>query len=817
MNGEGEAVLVGRDALLARLEARWASPQGNVPPVLLLVGPLGVGKSTTLQAALARARRSGLRVLEAQALPMEVPPPYFLLQQLLRARPSAGNRAERPASEGLKPLALGGSRGEGFAQDLPPLALGILGSGPPLEDPRDREARLLEAISSGGGRLTEGRMELYDQLAHFLEDLAQGDRLLLGIDDLTFADEASVEFLAYLARRDRPGAVSLLATALPEPEWPPRLREILSSLEQEKRLEREMISPLTEAETAALLGHWAGDRPVPEALVTHWHTLSEGNPLFLEQLVRREPLGKAPPIPGGDPGGRRLEFQQLLHRRLQELSPVERRVVSYASVLGRQLPFVRLRSSTGMEEEPLAEAVEALVRRGLLRERGGEVLEFADEELREEVYASLTEVRRRLLHRRVAEAILAEGDPPSSPVVPELAYHFDRAGEDIPARAFHLKAAHLASQSFQPALAAEHLRRAWECHRRLSDPEPGSTVTLLGELALQLDQAGDPEQAATLLKQELGRSTPDPQAWSDRDRATLTLLLSRLYVHLGDLGEAERLVREVLRDPSLPEDPAREANAHRLAGQVAYYRGDYRTSLSEARASVEGFLRAGLPREAARSRVALANALSMLPQASDQDPAALYDTAAQELEGLGDLGQATWASVNLGIWWREAKGAAEARPVLERALGLAQRTQDPRVLGWVEFNLADVLLRMGETDRAGELNRAAGEHLRRVGDRIGLLEVGLLEGRLLARRGAYAEAESTLSAVQQQARELSLEPEELEALLRRAEGDLLRGDVARAGTRVAELRSRRLSSLRPDLVRELGSLEARLRAGGTPG
>lgn len=813
----GEEELVGRAGLLDRLQARWTAPLRTGPPLLLLVGSTGVGKSSALQAALSRARGTGLRVLEAQALPMEIPPPYFLLQQMLLARPSAPSRADRPPAEGLGPLALGWAGTEGATQEIPPLALGILGKGTPPEDPREREARLLEAISAGGGRLTEGRLELYDQLAAFLEDLAQGDRLLLGIDDLTLADDASVEFLAYLIRRVHEGAVTLLATVLPEPEWPPRLREILSSLEAEKLLERELLSPLTEAETGALLRHWAGDRPVPETVVTHWHTLSEGNPLFLQELVRREPLVAPLPGPGGGTGGRRWEFQQLLRRRLQQLPPEERRVVSYASVLGRQLPFARLRSATGMAEEPLAEAVEALVRRGLLRERGGEVLEFTDEELREEVYASLTEVRRRLLHRRVAEAILAEGDPPISSAVPDLAHHFDRAGEDAPARAFHLKAARLATQSFEPTLAVEHLKRAWECQRRLADPDPGPAVTLLAELALQLDQAGEPEQAVSLLREELGPSARDSHPWSDRDRATLTLLLSRLYVHQGDLGEAERLVREVLEDPSLPEDPVREANAHRLAGQVAHYRGNYPASLAEARASVEGFLRAGLPLEAARSRVALANALSMLPQPREQDPEALYDTAFQELEGMGDLGQATLASVNLGIWCLEEKGAPEARSVLERALRLAQRTQDPRVMGWVEFNLADVLLRMGEPDRADELNRAAGEHLRRVGDRIGLLQVGLLKGRLLAGAGAYAEADSILSGVHAQARELSLEPDELEALFRLAEVDLLRGDPVRAGTRVAELEQRRLSSLRPDLRKELVSLEERLRAGGSTG
>jgi tetratricopeptide (TPR) repeat protein len=814
---DGDTEPVGRAGLLDRLGERWAAADRGGAPLTLLVGGLGVGKSTVLQASLSRARRAGLRVLEAQALPMEVAPPYLLLQQLLRARPSTPPPSGGRVLEGSGPLALGWVGAERPTEELPPLALGVLGKVPPPEDPRDREARLLEAISTGGGRLTEERLELYDQLSSFLEDLAEGGRLLLGIDDLNLADEASLEFLAHLARRAGEGPLRLLATVLPEPEWPPRLREVLTSLESEGLLQREVLPPLTEAETGALLRRWAGGRPVPEELITQWHTLSEGNPLFLQQMVQREPSGSPPPSLGGGPAARRLEFQQLLRRRLGELPPEERRVVSYASVLGRQFPFARLRSSTGMPEEPLAEAVEALVRRGLLRERGGEVLEFTDEELREEVYASLTEVRRRLLHRRVAEATLAEEDPPSAAGVPELAYHFDRAGEDAPAAAFHLKAARLAARASQPALAVEHLRRAWDCQRRLADPGPGSAVNLLAELALQLDQAGDPEQAISLLKRELDPNGQEGRTWSDRDRATLTLVLCRLNVHQGDLGEAERLVRQVLQDPTLPEDPARLANAHRLAGQVAYYRGDYATSLSEAQASVEGFLRAGLPLEAARSRVALANALAMLPQGREQDPEALYDTAAQELEGMGDLGQATLASVNLGIWCLEAKGAPEARSVLERALTLAKRTQDPRVMGWVEFNLADVLLRMGEPDRAQELNRSAGEHLRRVGDRIGLLQVGLLRGRLLARAGSYTEAESILSSVQREARELSLGPDELEALLRLAEVDLLRGDLSRAGARLEEVKGRGLSSLRPDLVREVGSLEERLRAGSPTG
>ncbi|MDE1835547.1 MAG: AAA family ATPase [Euryarchaeota archaeon] len=819
-----EPRLIGRTDLLAEARRLLHEEGASRSPVLLVVGATGIGKSTFVREVVREERERGTLVLEGRALPMDLPPPYFVLQEALRELPAVRRQAEE-ADRGAANIGVAGIgilRGsDRSGRSLMPL--GMLPFESESESAKDREARLLEALSGDEPSVEEGRMELFDGLASHLEDVAAESPLLLVLEDLHHADEGSLEFLSFLARRGRQASLAVLVTSVPEAELPPQVRAHLEGLAKDGVLRRVALRPLTEAEATEFVEVLAPGKNVPGATLTKWYTLTEGNPLFLEQLVRGEVLS-----PGSTEGAPREvdlgelprgeELRQALRRRLREMKEPERRALSYASVLGKEFSFPTLHRACGEEEELLAEAVESLVRRGLLREKGGEHLEFVHEELRVEVYTSLTEVRRNILHRKVAEALekdLPREGSPDPRVVYELARHWYLAQSDEKALEYNRRAAELGKKALSPTTAAYHLERALEVHRRVRPHDRSGEVSLAVELALQLDAVGEVPRASAVLEEMRVQAHRTREGFAPRDRARLAIHLAKILTHAGEMQRAYPLTNEALEALGKEGEPQLLGHAHRLRGTVEFYRGHYPEAEQEYARSQEFFEKAESPMDVARSKISLANVRSMKrPSPPVKEVEALYRGSIEDLEANGQPGEAATASNNLALFYLEQVGVEKAMEEMARALHLAQKGKDPRMLGWCEFNMADLKLRTRELDEAERLNRQAREHLGKVGDRIALIQVALNEGRLFQARGDFPHAELALLDAYRQAREVSLEPDELEVLLRLCELSLEKGELESTAQKVAELEGRSFRSVRPDMAPELEKVREALKSRG---
>src|SRR5262249_33994794 len=117
-------------------------------------------------------------------------------------------------------------------------------------------------------------------------------------------------------------------------------------------------------------------------------------------------------------------------RRIDRLSPHGQQLAALAAVIGRRFDFALLRAASTADEHVTAEAVEEMVRRGVLQAVGNE-LDFTHDRVRDVVSSRLLPHRRQLLHRAVAEALEAAGPP--SEAVEQLAHHTLHG--DLPERA----------------------------------------------------------------------------------------------------------------------------------------------------------------------------------------------------------------------------------------------------------------------------------------------------------------------------------------------------------------------------------------------
>ena len=376
------------------------------------------------------------------------------------------------------------------------------------------------------------------------------------------------------------------------------------------------------------------------------HLESEGLPLFVAEYL-------AAVSAGGDgldaPLGR--EMRTLLETRLAGLGAVARQLLETAAVIGRSLDLDAVRAASGRSLEEAADGMDALVRRGLVRERGDgaePVYDFTHDKLRALVYDEIGLARRRLLHRRVAEALLRAARGPERAAV--VAQHLRLAGDPDGAAEQHRRAAGHAVSVLAHRDALEHL-----------------------EAALAL---------------------------GDADAADLHERIGDLRVLVGDYAGARAAY----------ETAAAHADANALArlehklGGVHHRRGEWERAEARFAVALEA-LRAD--DGALRARILADVSLTVHHAGRPERARALAAEARALAEAAEDRLAQAQAHNLLGVLARAAGRLDEARAELERSLHLAEELDDPAARTAALNNLALVARDRGQLDRALDLTEAA--------------------------------------------------------------------------------------------------------------
>jgi len=529
---------VGRARELAQLQASLAQLAEGHGGIVLVEGEPGIGKTRLLRELLREAQSRGLPLLATKCYEIERAMPYQPVIGLVsRALGSAGaaDVAKLGAVSLAELKALAPEIGERFAQ-LPALS---------DDFPEARQARLSRAV----GQLLDAVLGL-------------GPSLLM-VDDLQWADEASVQLLHHLARQGAERArLVVFAYRDEDADQDERLARVIDSLGREAAARRLLLQRLDAAATAQLVAAMA-DAGLAERL----HLETEGNPFFLvsmlQSLSEGTPAASAPlpPRPGQLPEALRAAVRV----RLAHVPKAYRPVLETAAVLGRHFDFDTLLQVSGDSESQLLAALEALVRRHLLREHAeGGVYDFSHDKLREVVYGDIGGARRRLLHRTVAEALESHGDADAHEHMARLAEHYEgamlwpkalhylqRAGERSRALFAMRDALHWLDRAV--AIAEQHPRSLDE-HQRLA---------LYEQRGAARAQAGQTQGAVA----DLRRVVDAARASGERERTRDALVQLGMAYRRADAHEpATACLGEAL-------DEAHAMNDERLAADTLYHLG----------------------------------------------------------------------------------------------------------------------------------------------------------------------------------------------------------------------------------------------------
>jgi len=770
---------VGRAEVVDALRRRFDEVRSGSGRVTLLVGDTGVGKTTLVSEFVPEMRAHGVRVLVGRAPAVDDPPPFSLLQAAIQsAQDDPLLRSDPDPSMGGGPMLIG------FVPGLDEVV---------ADKPVGLEARLLDYLGGGEGDGARTREQLLTDLADRFEDLTRHGPTVLILEDLDHADTSSLAAVEFFAQEleDRP--LWILATARPPEALSSTGRERLERFQGSTSAERLLLRALTSAETQEYLrrGHPSAELSSEE--IERRFSETGGNPHLLEQFdqrpARESELGRPGPVPR-DEGA-------------QE-------VLDLAAVLGPEFPFSLLLKASEADEEHLAEEVDRLVGQGVLFERPGELLEFPQDRLREEVYNYLSERRRRVLHRRAGSAleVLGRADPAR---IYALARHFYLGREVQKSVKYNRIAAEIAERALAPEVAWEHFMHALESHRQMKPEDLAGEAELVLGLARISEELGVLKESEEILREFLDRTQGDVRLSPGR-RATLEVFLCRVLAAEGNLPATAELAQKVLATPGLDDQLLVQIGARHHLGMVAYYEGHYPEALAHHTEEIELARRVGNPQVLARAQIWRVANLQMLGMVEQAIAEARVVTAARDR--LGSVRESAMAHLVLGDILADARSPpADRKQALEEyatAIKFAEQAKDPRRLGWALYKSSELLREEGRFREAVEMVERAYHILGEVGDQVGLAVSLRARGRIAMDQGDLDRAEVDLLDALRLLEGTRNALEEIDAILRLGQLAWARGDTETARQSLAKLAQLNPAQLRPDLRRELEDLERAL-------
>jgi DNA-binding CsgD family transcriptional regulator len=707
-------VFIGRKDEIAALAQLLDRARTKDTGFALISGEAGVGKTRLVRELADRAGALGFLVLTGQCVELgaeglPLAPLVDALRTLVRTmRPDALAGVLGPAAEGLARL-------------LPELAAGTA-VGPAAEELQ--KAQLLEHVLGALGRLGEQRP------------------VLLVIEDLHWADQSTLDLMAFLIRSLRDARV-LLAITYRSDELHRRhpLRPLLTAWERTRTVDRVELDRFDRREVAAQLTAILGDGPAPApALADAVFDRSGGNAYLVEELaglVRNDrDLDDLSP-----------SLLDVLLSRVDALSADAQKLLRTACVAGRAVSDRLLATVAGFAEAELyATLREAVDNHLLIVDPSGYGYTFRHALTRDAVYEDMLPGERVRLHAAYGDALTADPRMASDPgTLPATIAHHWYAALDLPrALPATIEAARAALTSYGPAEALRHLERALEIWPRVPDAEERTGLDQVEVSRLAADAAyrsGTLDRARSLIADALAQL---PAAAKPERRA---LLLERFAIILRDQGEpadAAATLREALA--LLPDDGVTRARAQVLATLAG--------TLMRADEMPQSIEVARLAIDAARA----VGATDLEADASITLGALAYTAEAEA--GLERLREGLRLALEFGVDspWTALRGYvnysdtlemfgrhAEAAEVAGEGIKLAARSGVIRTLGsYLIGNRAEPLLRLGQCD---EVDQMTAEALRALPEGVFAGTLHQIRAELAAMRGRYDEAGRELKNV----------------------------------------------------------------------
>jgi len=716
--------IVTREAELRQIDNALDATLRGSAKIVFLAGEPGVGKTRLAQEASIAARERGYLVVTGRCQePYQTMPYYPFVEALLAAVTNAAPaiREELPRSWPEVQRLLPGSV-------------------------RDGEA-------SGVYRRAEEQQRLFWSVTRFFQALALEQPIALLLDDLHWADDASLSLLQHLAQHTRAARVFILC-AYRDTDLSRRhpLRRIIHDLNRERLADRLAVTRLSQEGTAALVadiitGNSGDDTSAnsaaaepPEALIEAIHRSTDGNPFFTVEVLRAlQQRGEMRSADGHWEWRSDQEIvvpesvQAAIDERLARLEPGAQELLEEASILGESFTFDDLVALQERDEDEVEAALEAAIAAALAQEIGPDSYRFNHVLTQQALYHGVSRRRRRRLHLAAGAALERLPQSQRSGHASELAWHFLQAEEPARALPYVLQAGDQAQAIYAYAAAENRYRTAVELARDLQDTAREAVAQARRGTALAALARWDEALAALRRAAELDRAAGDNEALA-QDVA----LMGRVYNDHGTPETGIEVTRPYLDQLSPETPPGALAQVYTALSHLYLASGLYHELLATAERAVALASEAGDPGLLAEAKGRYGVALAILGRYDEALP--MLHEVVRLAEEAGALETQVLALNNTAHCHLLAGPLVTALDIFTQAIELAPRLHSPLMLPLLLVNHALASFLLGDWRRAHADLNSADQSAQELGVNALSAALPVMRGRLFMAEGRPGDA-----------------------------------------------------------------------------
>lgn len=581
------------------------------------------------------------------------------------------------------------------------------------------------------------KKETFFETTKRIRRMASENPLLIFLDDLQWVDKATLDILTYMDDKLDDSPVLFLGTYRPEDiSNDHHLSDMIHRLDRQDRLEKIQLEPLTLENTEDIIKGVLGEEDILQNFIEIVHEKTEGNPLFIKESIRQMiEQGKIDVENGIYPDqSEDISVSGLVHnvigRRINRLDKETIKVLEIGSVIGETIPFDLLSKTAEMNEIDLLDHIDMLTGNRLWDEDlEDEKFYFSHELIEDTIYQNIRGLKKRLLHKKVAENIESLHEDDLEDWYSDLARHHRRAENHTEALDYYIKGGKKAENVYANEDAIEMYEKALElCDE--ADIKDVERLEIIKKITKAYSLLGEYDKTKDYLERAL-ESTEDPgekqkiyrriakihyeQADWDRSLEYIEMGLSEykqereetcrllslkgmVYVQKGDYDRAEQIFEK-------EKEVAESIGSEESMGQVYHDIGTTALRKGEIDSSIKRLQKAIDIREKTDNKIELQKSYNNLgiayADAANFEKAEKYYK--KSLEVCKDIGDKTGNAAslnNLGTIQMKKGDLYKAIDTFEESFDISKKLGDKHGMAIALSNLANIFQTLGDFESA---------------------------------------------------------------------------------------------------------------------
>ncbi len=470
------------------------------------------------------------------------------------------------------------------------------------------------------------KKETFYQTTKTVKQIAGNDPLVVFLDDLQWVDRATLDILAYMDEKLEDASVLFIGTYRPEDvSEKHHLVEMIHRMDLEDRIKRIELQPLDYQDTEETIKNVLGSEEIPQYLIERIHDKTEGNPLFIKESLKQmiqediiDPENHRYPEESDEISISRL-VHDVIERRIDRLDEDTRKIIQIGSVIGGKIPFDLLSGTADMDEIDLLDYIDILKTNDLWEPHPkDDAFHFCHTMIEDTVYENLDRLKRKLLHKKIAQNLEELYKDELEDWYSDLARHYEAGGENSEALEYFVKAGKNAEKVYANDDAIEMYERALE----LFDGKVDLDIDKLGiieKIAGAYSLMGEYEKAREHLEQALGltekgketqcihrKITETHHEQGNREKALehieeglsaygkensekckLLSLKGWTYLHKGNFDRAEEIFKDEKKIAEKIESEKQRGQVYHDLGTTALRKGDLDEGIEKLKRAIE--------------------------------------------------------------------------------------------------------------------------------------------------------------------------------------------------------------------------------------